>query len=99
MEDFDRDGYLDIMVSSSGLRDQVRYYHNNADGTFTERTREAGLSGSTGGLNIIQADYNNDGHPDVLVLRGGGVKKGGEPPGAFVGEKGTRPFHAVTTQA
>lgn len=32
LEDFDGDGYLDLMVSSSGLdkqRDQLRYFHNN----------------------------------------------------------------------
>jgi len=36
-------------------------YHNNGDGTFTDRTEKAGLSDQLGGLNIIQADYNNDG--------------------------------------
>ena len=41
-EDFDGDGGLDIMVSAWGLRDQLRYFRNNADGTFTERTQEAG---------------------------------------------------------
>src|SRR5439155_20335207 len=41
IEDFDGDGYLDIMASSRGLSDQLRLFHNNADGTFTERTREA----------------------------------------------------------
>ncbi|MBM3774362.1 MAG: VCBS repeat-containing protein, partial [Acidobacteria bacterium] len=52
VEDFDQDGYLDILVSSSGLRDQLRFYRNNADGTFSERTAEAGLAGLTGGLNL-----------------------------------------------
>jgi hypothetical protein len=44
---------------------------NNGDGTFADRTGKAGLSGQLGGLNIIQADYNNDGCMDILVLRGG----------------------------
>ena len=32
---------------------------------------EAGLADQLGGLNLIQADYNNDGCMDILVLRGG----------------------------
>ena len=27
--------------------------------------------GETGGLNLVLTDYNNDGRPDVLILRGG----------------------------
>jgi hypothetical protein len=70
-EDFDGDGLFDLVVSSSGPRDQLRYFHNNGDGTFSDQTRAAGLEGITGGLNVIHADFNNDGYPDVLVLRGG----------------------------
>ena len=43
MEDFDGDGLLDLMISSSGPLDQLRFFHNNGDGTFTDRTKEAGL--------------------------------------------------------
>jgi hypothetical protein len=49
----------------------LHFFHNNGDGTFTDRTTQAGLNGEIGGLNIIQADYNNDGCMDILVLRGG----------------------------
>jgi hypothetical protein len=49
----------------------MHFFHNNGDGTFTDRTAQAGLSSQLGGLNIIQADYNNDGCLDILVLRGG----------------------------
>jgi hypothetical protein len=42
MEDFDNDGFLDVVKSSWGLRDPLQYFRNNGDGTFTERTREAG---------------------------------------------------------
>ena len=37
MEDFDNDGYADIMASSWGLSDQLRYFHSNGDGTFTDK--------------------------------------------------------------
>ncbi len=99
MEDFDGDGYLDVMVSSSGLRDQLRYYHNNADGTFTDRTAEAGLTGITGGLNLVQADYNNDGYPDVLVLRGAWMKRGGRHPKSLLRNNGNGTFEDVTENA
>jgi tetratricopeptide (TPR) repeat protein len=71
MEDFDNDGYLDLVVSGMEPCQQLRYFHNNGDGTFTDRTTQAGLTGQLGGLNIIQGDYNNDGWMDILVLRGG----------------------------
>ncbi|MDP6777699.1 MAG: VCBS repeat-containing protein, partial [Candidatus Latescibacteria bacterium] len=53
-EDFDGDGYLDIVTSSWGLRDQTRYFRNEGDGTFRDCTEEAGLKGLVGGLNISQ---------------------------------------------
>ena len=65
VEDFDGDGLLDVIVTSIGLRDQMHFFHNNGDGTFSDRTREAGLIGLTGGLNIVTADYNNDGLLDL----------------------------------
>ena len=71
VDDFDNDGQLDIMTSSWGMCEPLHYFHNNGNGTYTDRSVEAGLSGQLGGLNIVQADYNNDGCMDLLVLRGG----------------------------
>jgi hypothetical protein len=71
VEDFDNDGLLDVVISSMDPCDPLHFFHNNGDGTFTDRTAQAGLSGQLGGLNIIQGDYNNDGCMDILVLRGG----------------------------
>src|SRR5580704_7606212 len=36
-----------------------------------DHTTQAGLSNQLGGLNMVAADYNNDGCMDLLVLRGG----------------------------
>jgi hypothetical protein len=99
MEDFDGDGLLDIMVSSSGPLDQMHFFHNNGDGTFDDRTREAGLTGEVGGLNIVATDYNNDGHPDVLVLRGGWWGKYGEYPMSLLKNNGDGTFDDVTEAA
>ena len=99
MEDFDGDGMLDLMVSSSGPEDQLLFFHNNGDGTFTDRTREAGLTGETGGLNIVAADYDNDGHPDLLVLRGGWWGEHGKYPMSLLHNLGNGTFEDVTERA
>jgi hypothetical protein len=99
LEDFDGDGLLDLMISSSGPLDQLRFFHNNGNGTFTERTAEAGLLGEVGGLNIVVTDYNNDGHPDVLVLRGGWLHKFGEYPMSLLRNNGNGTFDDVTEEA
>ena len=99
MEDFDGDGLLDVMISSSGPRDQLRLFHNNGDGTFADVTEQAGLMGEVGGLNLIVTDYNNDGHPDVLVLRGGWWNKFGEYPMSLLRNNGDGTFDDVTEAA
>jgi hypothetical protein len=70
VDDFDNDGGLDVMISSYDVCEPLRYFHNNGNGTFTDRAPAAGLTDQLGGLNMIQADYNNDGCMDLLVLRG-----------------------------
>ena len=97
--DFDGDGRLDIMVSSSGPLDQLRLFHNNGDGTFTDVTSQAGLLGEMGGLNLVLTDYNNDGRPDVLVLRGGWWGKQGCYPMSLLRNNGDGTFDDVTEQA
>src|SRR5437867_8157604 len=99
LEDFDGDGFLDIMFSSMGVRDQLRYFHNDGDGSFSDRTEAAGLTGELGGLNIVHADYDNDGHPDVLVLRGGWMKTGGRYPNSLLHNNGDGTFEDVTEEA
>ena len=71
VDDFDRDGRLDIVTSSIDSCAPLRLFRRNDDGTFTDRAAQAGLAAQLGGLNIVQTDYNNDGHLDILVLRGG----------------------------
>ena len=99
MDDFDNDGQLDLMISSMGLRDQLRLFRNNGDGTFQERTEEAGLTGEVGGLNMVQADYNNDGHVDVFVLRGAWFEKQGHHPNSLLRNNGNGTFDDVTEEA
>jgi len=71
MDDFDNDGCMDLVCTTSLPAGQMHYFHNNGSGGFDDWTERAGLGGQWGGLNCVQADFNNDGHLDVLVMRGG----------------------------
>ncbi len=99
VEDFDGDGLLDVMVTSIGVRDQMRLFHNNGDGTFTDRAAEAGLIGLTGGLNAVSTDYNNDGWPDVFILRGAWQREEGRFPKSLLKNCGDGTFEDVTESA
>jgi len=70
VDDFERNGLLDIVTSDYGQCAPMHFFHNNGDGTFSDHTAQAGLSDQLGGLNLIQTDYNNDGCLYILVLRG-----------------------------
>jgi hypothetical protein len=99
LEDFDGDGRLDLMVSSIGFGDQMHLYHNDGDGHFSDRTATSGLLGEVGGLNMIHADFDNDGLPDVLVLRGGWMGTAGIFPMSLLKNLGNMRFVDVTKQA
>jgi hypothetical protein len=70
MEDFDNDGLLDIVVTSSDPTQPMAYYRNQGDGTFADRSQQAGVTQQLGGLVCYQADYNNDGRLDIFIPRG-----------------------------
>jgi tetratricopeptide (TPR) repeat protein len=71
VDDFQNNGLLDVVTSSYDMCQPMHYFRNKGDGTFEDCSSNAGLTGQLGGLNIVQADYNNDGCVDILVLRGG----------------------------
>ncbi len=65
VEDFDNDGWLDILVSGPGLV----MYHNNGDGTYST------VSGAFGGamasfLSFATGDLNHDGFIDMVSSYG-----------------------------
>jgi hypothetical protein len=97
VEDFDNDGYLDIITSSWAIGSQMHYFKNNANGSFSDITDQSGLKDITGGLNMVQADYNNDGNTDILVLRGGWKRDYGNEPNSLLRNNGDGTFTDVTT--
>ena len=98
LEDLNNDGYLDIMASSWGLQDQVKYFEQEPQtGMFVDKTKAALLTGIVGGLNLVHADYDNDGHIDILVLRGAWLGQG--HPNSLLRNRGNGTFEDVTKAA
>src|ERR1700719_2742019 len=64
--DYDNDGYVDLYVTSYGKN---ILYHNNGDGTFTDVTAKAGVSGGGWSVSAGFFDYDNDGKLDLFVTR------------------------------
>ena len=61
---------IDVQCGPRGLRGAGdALFHNNGDGTFTDVSKEAGVSDPSGyyGLGVIWADFNNTGRPDIYV--------------------------------
>jgi len=98
-EDFNYDGYLDLLVSTYDPGGQVHLFLNDQDGTFTDRTAEGGLTGIFGGLNMVQSDYDNDGDVDVLMLRGAWMGSKGRHPKSLLRNNGDGTFTDVTFDA
>ena len=96
-EDFDGDGDLDLFSTSWGLRDQVVYLENQGEAGFADQTLAAGLEGITGGLQAMQTDFDNDGFPDVFILRGAWLPMG--HPNSLLRNRGDGTFEDVTVAA
>ena len=77
--DFDNDGWMDVFMVNSGPADfftptkplRNALYKNNRDGTFTDVTEKAGVTGTRFGMGVAVGDFDNDGYPDLLVTNYG----------------------------
>ncbi|MDP6410420.1 MAG: CRTAC1 family protein [Planctomycetota bacterium] len=97
IEDFDGDGLLDLIHSTWDPNHPLHFRHSEGDGTFTERDAFGGI---TGGLNMVHADYDNDGDVDVLVLRGAWlIGDSGRIPNSLLANDGGGNFTDVTFRA
>ena len=71
--DFDNDGWTDLFLTGEqgrGLgwfQSPVLLYRNNGDGTFTDVTVHAGITGPAAHRSASAADVNNDGLLDLFI--------------------------------
>jgi enediyne biosynthesis protein E4 len=68
--DYDDDGFADILVANDAMEQFL--FHNNGNGTFTDRALDAGTALSddgkpVSGMGVDFRDYDNDGRPDILI--------------------------------
>jgi hypothetical protein len=68
--DYDGDGFTDIFVANDVVEHFL--FHNNGNGTFSERGLEAGAALTAdgkmmSGMGIVFQDYDNDGRPDIII--------------------------------
>jgi len=71
--DYDNDGWLDIYVTNitdEYMKECNMLWHNNADGTFTDLSRETGTCETLWGWSAKFGDYDNDGLLDLFVVNG-----------------------------
>jgi hypothetical protein len=100
VDDFNNDDYLDIITSSWDIDEALHFFKNNGDGTFSEVNEKSNLSELTGGLNLVQMDYNNDGFKDIFVLRGAWLRgQYGTQPNSLLKNNGDGTFEDVTIES
>lgn len=79
--DYNNDGWMDLYLVNGATLAQLQgkakaastnhLYKNNGDGTFRDVTAVAGVAGKGWGFGCAAADYDNDGHTDLLVTNFG----------------------------
>lgn len=99
VEDFNRDGLLDLFTTSWGLADPVHLFLADGQGGYVDATARTGLNGIVGGLNCTHADYDNDGDSDILILRGAWLGDAGRHPNSLLRNRGDATFEDVTFAA
>ncbi len=70
VDDFDDDGRLDVFLPTTDVDRGATFLRNKGDGTFEDASDAAGLKDQVLSLNACHADFDNDGHLDILMMRG-----------------------------
>src|SRR6266851_4772682 len=97
--DYDGDGWQDLIFvnckpipgARTAARPMAALYRNRGDGTFEDRTAGSGFDAPMYGQSVSAADYDGDGHVDVLITCLG--------PNHLFHNNGNGTFTDVTTQA
>jgi len=99
LEDFDGDGWLDILTSTCDPLGPLTYLRSRGDGSYEDRSEASGAARQLGGLNLLSADYDEDGDRDAFVLRGGWMLRHGRIPNSLVRNDGGERWVDVTRAA
>ncbi len=70
LDDFDGDGLVDVFSTSIDCDRGASLFLNSGNGSFRDHSASAGLDSEIYVLNAVRGDYDNDGDPDILLLRG-----------------------------
>jgi hypothetical protein len=105
--DYDNDGYADLFLND--LNGDVRLFHNERGGGFSDVTQAMGIDGPASGFACWAWDYDNDGWLDIFATcfdrTLGDVVNGmlGQPhqrdPNKLFRNRGGKGFEDVTRQA
>lgn len=98
IDDFDNDGWLDIVVTSWAFDEELIFYKNNGNGSFSDQTQAMNLKGHVCILNLHQTDFNNDGLLDLHFMRGAWLQREGDMPSTLLMNTGNG-FKDVTVKA
>jgi hypothetical protein len=99
VEDFDNNGFLDIVTSTFDPEGPLTFYRSLPDGRFEDASSSSRLADQLGGLNCNAADYDNDGDVDILVLRGAWLFADGRIRNSLLDNDGEGTFTDVTRTA
>jgi hypothetical protein len=99
MDDFDGDGRLDILTSSSDPWEPLHLFRQKPDGNFEDVASKVGLDGQLGGLDFLCFDANNDGRLDLLVQRGPWTGSFGRIPNSLLIQQADHSFVDRTLEA
>ena len=70
--DSDNDGFLDLIIGNETTNGPIynsELYHNNGDGTFTEKSQSIGLNIFGFIKAVVWGDIDNDGDLDIFISR------------------------------
>jgi len=99
VDDFTGNGLFDVLTSTWEPEGPLRLFENRGDGSFRDLSTSANLAGITGGLNLVPADFDNDGDLDFFVPRGAWLLDAGHHPNSLLRNDGGGTFTDITFAA
>jgi tetratricopeptide (TPR) repeat protein len=71
--DYDGDGRPDLFLVNADGQGNAGLYRNTGRGTFVNVTKAAKIDFHGAGMGCAVGDYDNDGHPDLVISSGDGI--------------------------